>query len=307
MIVINNQADIFSEKIDSKNKSTNSRRPIMKHHNFSTVLAVLLFSLFTSAVFAHGGGKKNVNLHVMTEAQKDKWTECSFVINEALTQKAWHQFTEEAGLVTYFRPLIDAKPMGAWNYEFSLMEWETAIDDTDDAWNDTFVHPDSTHWLFEEDALGFPGLMFRSGITDQIDVGAYWTINPGANYGFWGGQVQYNFVNNVEKNWAVSTRFSFVSMFGPKDIDHTVYGLDMLASREYSIFSDWISISPYAGLSGYLSSAHENSSLVNLKDENIFGVQGMLGAVADISIARLGVEYNVAVVNSFSFKLGVAL
>lgn len=200
---------------------------------------------------------------------------------------------------------IYTKPMGPGNYEFSILEWEAGIDDTDDAWNDTFVHPDSVHYLFDGDALGFPGLTFRSGITEQIDVAAYWIKNPGANYGYWGGQVQYNFVNDLEKNWAASARFGFTSMYGPKDFDHTVYGVEVLASREYTVYSDWISISPYVGVSSFLSRAHETTSAVNLKDENVLGVQGTIGTATNISMARLAVEYNFSVVNSLSFKLGI--
>ena len=94
------------------------------------------------------------DLHV-----NDKWDECSFVLDESLTQEAWNQFTSEAGLVTYFRPLNSAKPLGKKNYEISLLNWGTTIDDADDAWNDTFSHPDSTHTLFDGNALLFPGLM----------------------------------------------------------------------------------------------------------------------------------------------------
>ncbi|NOG47354.1 MAG: hypothetical protein HND50_19085 [Calditrichaeota bacterium] len=277
----------------------------MKSKSITVLLAALFFTIFQSFIFAHGGSK-NVKLHVMNEKQKDKWDECSFKLDPNLTQKSWHQFTEEGGLVIYFRPLKDAKPMGAGNYEFSLMQVETSIDDTDDAWNDTFVHPDSNHWLYEGDGLTFPGLVFRAGITENFDAGLYWTINPNANYGYWGGQLQYNFINNIEKNWAASARIGFVSMFGPKDFDHTVYGLDVLASREYSIYSDWVSISPYAGFSAFLSRTHETTTAVNLKDENVLGGQAMVGLVANISMARLAVEYNLAVVNSFNFKIGVA-
>lgn len=271
----------------------------MKNNIITTLAAALIFTLFQSAAFANGGSK-NVKLHV-----NPKWKECSFQLDPALTQQAWHEFTEEGGLVAYFRPLTDAKPMGVGNYELSVQEWETAFDDTRAAWNDTFVHPDSTHWLKEGDRLGFPGLAFRTGITTTIDVGAYWTKNPGANYGFWGGQVQYNIVNDVERNWAASARASFVSLYGPRDFDMTVYGLEVLASKEYAVYSDWISVSPYAGISTYLSSSHETTTAVDLNDEKIVGMRGMVGAVTQISITRLAVEYNFATVNSFSFKIGV--
>lgn len=271
----------------------------MKNKTLATIAAAFIIALFPSAAFAHGGGK-DIKLHV-----NPKWKECSFQLDPSLTQEAWHQFTQEAGLVVYFRSLTDAQPIGVGNYEVSALQWETAFNDADPAWNDTFVHPDSTHWLKEGDRLGFPGLMLRTGISDNIDVGAYFTKNPGANYGFWGGQIQYAFVNDAEKAWAASARFSFVSLYGPDDFDFTIYGLEVLASKEYGVYSDWITVSPYAGASTYLSRSHETTAAVNLKDENIIGVRGTIGAVTQISFVRLALEYNVAAVNSLSFKIGI--
>lgn len=264
---------------------------------FATAMASVLLQ---SAAFSHGVGK-DIELHV-----NRRWKECSFQLDPSLTQEAWHQFTQEAGLVSYFRSLTDAKPMGAGNFEVSVLQWQTGINDADAAWNDTFVHPDSTHWLLEGDNLAFPGLAFRAGITSSIDLGVYLTKSPGANYGFWGGQVQYNIVNDLESNLAASARFSLVSMYGPEDLGLTVVGLDLLASKEYSLWYDWLSVSPYAGVSTYLSNSHETTTAVDLKNEHVLGVQGMVGAVAQISIARLAIEYNVARVNSISFKAGVA-
>ena len=271
----------------------------MKNKSITTLAGALILVLFQSTAFAHGDGK-NVKLHV-----NPKWKECSFQLDPALTQQAWHEFTKEAGLVTYFRSLTDAKPMGVGNLEFSILKWQTAIDDTKDAWNDTFVHPDSTHWLKEGDRLGIPGLTFRAGILNKTDIGAYWIKSPGANYGIWGGQVQRSLVNDTERNWAASVRLGLISLYGPEDLDLTIYGLDLLASREYSIFPQWASVSPYAGVSTYLSRSHEKTDAMNLRDENTLGVQGMIGAVTKISFARLAVEYNFAVVNSLSFKLGI--
>jgi hypothetical protein len=272
------------------------RRRIIKMA--AVAVAIMLTPVAGFAQSGHGG--HDVVLHV-----NPRWDECSFQLDPALTQQAWRQFTREAGLVTYFRPLADARPMGAGHVELSILQATTEIDDTDAAWNDTFVHPDETHWLHEGSGLPVPGLMARAGVTGRLDVGAYFTKNPNANYGIYGAQAQYNIARGRNADWAVSTRASFVSLYGPEDLDFTVYGVDVLASKAFPV-ARWASVSPYAGVSGYLNSSHEKSDVVSLEDENILGVQAMVGAVAQISVARIAVEYNAAKVGSRTIKVGVA-
>jgi hypothetical protein len=241
------------------------------------------------------------HLHINT-----RWKECSFQLNSALTPAAWRQFSEEAGLVAYFRPLNDAKPMGKGKFEVSLLQWKTGIDDHDAAWNDTFVHPDAEHWLFEGSGLQFPGLMVRAGVSSKTDVALYATKSVGANYGFVGVQVQRNLIGGESRKWAASTRLSITSMYGPDDVDLAVAGLDLLASREFTL-SKWASVSPYVGVSSYGTRAHEKSSVVALDDAYAGGSQAMVGATLSLAAARIGVEYNVARVNSFSLKVGFGM
>jgi hypothetical protein len=266
-------------------------------------IALALLGAPALAQHNHGGHShgdhRDVQLHV-----NPRWKECSFQLDAALTQSAWRQFAGEAGVVTYFRPLADAAPMGRGNFEVSILQWKTGIDDTEAAWNDTFVHPDSTHWLFEGSGLEFPGLTARVGVTDWTDVGAYFTKSPGANYGFYGAQVQQNLVRDA-RNWSASARASFVSMYGPEDLHFSVYGLDLVASRKYSMLSRRVSVSPYAVLSTSLSRAEEKSSVVNLRDENVVGVLATVGAAAQISKAKVAIEYMAARVPSLSLKVGV--
>jgi hypothetical protein len=273
----------------------------MKNYN----LIVIVIGLCHISQFGYGqhdhGQHDNVQLHV-----NPRWEECSFQLDSTLTQESWHQFTREAALVAYFRPLIDAKPMGKKNFEIALLQWNTAIDDADDAWNDTFVHPDSAHWLKEGSRLPIPGLTFRAGIANRLDLGIYWTRSIGANYGFWGAQLQYNLVNNVERNWAASTRLNFVSMYGPEDLNLNVMGLDFLASKEFQIRSDRFTISPYIGVSTFLSNSHEKTTAVELDDEHVVGAQGMVGAVLKLALVRVAVEYNFSEVSTLSYKIGIA-
>jgi hypothetical protein len=274
----------------------------MKRINLTSAAMALVIALAPipakAQAYAHRGGSGRPVLHI-----NHRWDECSFQLDPALTPTGWRQFTREAGLVTYFRPLADAKPMGKGKWEVSMLQWQTNIDDHDAAWNDTFVHPDSTHWLFEGSGLKFPGLTVRAGMTERTDVGVYFTKNPNANYGFAGAQVQRNLIGGPDSDWDASARLSFVTLFGPEDLDFTVIGWDILASREIPL-TTWASVSPYAGVSSYLGRAHEKSAVVDLKDEYDGGSQAMVGAVLQLSGARLAMEYNKAKVNSISMKVG---
>ena len=249
----------------------------------------------------HTSGDKDVELHV-----NPRWKECSFQLDESLTQKEWREFTSEAGLVVYFSPLADAKPMGAKKFEISLLQWKTKFDDTKGAWNNTFVHPDSVHWLKESSRLSIPGLMFRAGLTKKLDVAAYFTKSPGANYGFWGAQAQYNLLNKTEKNWSAAARASVLAFYGPEDVSFSVYGVDLLTSKEFSLNKKWASVAPYAGVSTYLTTSREKSDVVNLQNEQVAGVRAMAGALFKLSIARVGVEYSLAKLSTISLKVGVA-
>jgi hypothetical protein len=277
----------------------------MTKRQLTTAVLVLAIGVIETPAAAQGGhshgaaGHGHPTLHI-----NSKWKECSFQLAPSLTQSAWRQFTREAGLVAYFRPLADARPMGKGHFEVSMLQWKTGIDDHDAAWNDTFVHPDSAHWLFEGDGLAFPGLTARVGVATNTDVGVYFTKNPGANYGFYGMQVQQSLGESPNRSWAAAARVSFISMYGPDDLDFRVFGVDVLASRKFAV-TRWATVSPYVGGSSYLAASHEKTSAVDLDDERVLGVQGMVGATLQLSMARLAVEYNVATVNSLSFKVGI--
>jgi hypothetical protein len=273
----------------------------MKRKNLITAAMALAIALTptpgTAQAHDHGPAD-DLKLHI-----NPRWRECSFQLDPALTRTAWRQFTREAGLVAYFRPLSDAQPMGKGKFEVSALQWQTNIDDHDDAWNDTFVHPDSAHWLFEGSGLQFPGLMVRAGVSNTTDVGVYFTRSPGANYGFIGAQVQRNFMGGSTGEWAAAGRLSFTSMYGPEDLDFAVIGWDVVASREIAL-TNWAALSPYAGFSSFLAMSREKSDVVDLDNAYEGGSQAMVGASLQLSAARLAIEYNKAKVNSISMKVG---
>lgn len=227
----------------------------------------------------------------------DRWRECALVLDPGLTQGAWRRFVGELGVVTYFRPLASAAPLGRRHFEVGLLDWGTRIDDADAAWNDTFSHPDATHHLVEGATLHLPGLMARAGVTDRLDVGAYVTKAVGANYGFVGGQLQYALPDQAAGRLAAAGRISVVRLFGPEDMRASTYGVDLLVSREFS------RVAPYVGVSGYVARARETTPKVDLDDVTAVGAQATVGVSARLSVLRLGAEFSVARVPTTSVKL----
>ncbi|HEX9166398.1 MAG TPA: hypothetical protein VF862_10855 [Gemmatimonadales bacterium] len=242
----------------------------------------------------------DVILHV-----NPRWKECAIQLDPALTQEAWRQFVEEGGMLIYFRPLTDARPMGRGNWEISALRWQTGIDDTEAAWNDTFVHPNETHWLYEGDGLAFPGLTARVGVSSRIDVGAYFTKNVQSNYGVAGAQMQYAFVRDPESPWGAAARLSVVSLFGPADVNLGAVGLDLVASRRLDIVRR-VSVTPYVGWSSIVSAGRETSDAVALESEVAPSSQVMGGAVLQVAMVRIGAEFTTGRVATRSLKVGVA-
>ena len=257
------------------------------------IAVVAVFSLFHSVSYAQADRP--------IQHLTDEWENCSMILDPSLTQDAWHTFTQEAGIVFYYHPLTSAKALGPGKFTFAILTGFTGIDDNDPAWNDTFVHIDSAHYLVPENGiLGFPSLSATYGISEKIDVGAYYTMNPGTNYSAIGGSVKYSIINDPVERFSVAVRASsvFVLLKGESEFNLNVHGIDLLLSRDLN------TITPYGGVSAYLSRNHETTGNVDLDDENVIGFQAKVGVTAPISFLRLSAELNFAAVTTASIMIG---
>jgi hypothetical protein len=259
-------------------------------------LAVIAATLASAAPATRAAAQV---LHVST-----RWKQCAIQLDPSLTQSAWYQFTKEAGEALYFRALSDASPMGKWRFKFTVMQTQTNVDSKTSAWNDTFVHPYATHWLYEGGGLTIPGLSFRMGVGAQTDVGLYFTQNMQANYGSYGVQLQQNVVGGGTGDWNLAVRGSWVSLFGPHDVGLNIYGAEAVTSWKGWKFGK-ASLAPYASVTTYLSSSHAESPVVNLADVNAVGVMGTLGAAFQWSVVRVAGEASMGSVPSFAIVLGL--
>jgi hypothetical protein len=282
---------------------TNQKNKIMKtikNVPVTVITCLTLIAIANSNVMAHGPGSGHpaVELHVDPSLGM-----CSFDISADLTQNEWKRFTKEGGNLLYLNPLSSAKPLGKMNWDLTIELTSSAVDETSGAWNNTFSHPDSEHYLNEGPRTAVPAMRFKIGLTDKIDAGLY--VSPttlfGANYNFIGFEAKYAFINNPETNWAASVRASHVMDADIEDFNISITGIDLMASKTFFGI-----LSPYAGVETHYTHTREVTTEVDLSNESHIAVRGIVGAEIKWKFVNLGYEMLVGDgFNNRAFKIGV--
>lgn len=264
---------------------------IMKTKQFIGLVTIAVITLTSNNLFAQD---PEVEINV-----NNKLTTCDIELSPNLTQDEWNEFTRQFGHIIYFNPMASAKPLGTKHFDITLDYKFTPIDQTIGAWNNTFHHPDSTHYL--GDAIAFPGLHARMGVSEKVDVGIYFShAGPfGGHYGFIGGEVKYAFLNDTEKGLAASVRGSYMQLISVKDFNFSNYGLDVSASKTIGKFT------PYVGVAGTLSHSKEVTEKVNLSNENVFDARAIAGIEFKTKVLNLGAEIDVSELTTYGIKIGV--
>jgi hypothetical protein len=131
-----------------------------------------------------------------------------------------------------------------------------------------------------------------------MDVGGYWTVAAGANYGALGAEFKYAFLQESEKFPAAAVRGSVSMLTGVPDFDLNIYSIDLLTSKQIAMFT------PYVGIKTSLVIGTETTSKVDLEKESISIVQGYAGVAYSIGMLNLAAEYNVSSVHTFALAVG---
>jgi hypothetical protein len=223
---------------------------------------------------------------------------CSMVIDPSLTQGQWHTFTKQASAIISFKSLAPAHSLGRMNFEFAIDNANTPVDQRDAAWINTFTHPDENCPL--GDAISYPTIRARMGVSDRVDVGGYWTTAPNANYGMVGGEVKYAFLRETDHRPAAAARLTASILTGVRDFNVGVYSVEVMTGKRFG------RVAPYVGLRQGLAVATETTNKVDLQTESVGLTQGYAGLAVPVWKIRLAAEYDVASVNTFAFILGFA-
>lgn len=263
----------------------------MERNKLFRAVTSLGFVLFVSLSHAQNSGS-DVYWHINPNVKT-----CSMIIDPSLTQAQWHTFTKQVGAISSFKALSPAATLGTLNFHVAVEYGSTPVDQRDPAWINTFAHPDADCPL--GDAIAYPAIRVRVGVTDNMDVGGYWTSAPGANYGMVGGELKYRFLQESDSSPTAAVRGSFTVLTGVPDFDLNVYSIDLQAGKRFGMFS------PYVGIRTNLVVGTETTSKVDLNTERMIVPQGYAGVAVSIWMVDVAAEYNLSTVNTFALNIGI--
>ncbi len=228
--------------------------------------------------------------------------DCSVEFASNLTQSAFHRFAREFGSVSAFKQLAPASTLRKGSVSLGIEMMDFNVDEWSDAWNDTFAHPTDHHPLGSNHK--FPKLKARVGVTDNIDVGAFYARNPEANYGWLGVDGKYRVLTESESMpVSLAVRGAYTKTLYVSDMDMHAVTADVSVGRTL-----WHGIRPYVGLGADGVLARETSNAVNLRSENIIAPHVFGGF--DVTLLRrvsLGAEFTQGALPSAQVQLGAVL
>ena len=258
------------------------------------VVLVALMGLVPAAAFTHGSEANAADppLHVNPTLE-----DCSVQFAPELTQSAYHRFVREFGSVSAFKMNSAPTNLGARRVAFGVEQIRFTVEEKADAWNDTFYHPDADHELGAK--KDFPKLRLQVGVTDRMDVGAFYTRNPNANYGWLGVDLKYGLLQQSPTTpVSLALRGAYTKTLYVTDMDMHALTADVAAGRTF-----WNRFTPYLGVGSDAILARETSDAVALQTEEQVVPHAMGGFTLHYWHLALGAELNISALNSYQIQL----
>lgn len=256
----------------------------MSHSKYT--LAALVWLLPGSALGA------NPPLHVDPSLD-----DCSVEFAPELTQGSFARFVREFGSVSAFKLVASPRSLGKWGVAVGIEDIFFSVDEHSAAWNDTFAHPNATHDLGASHS--FPKLRLRVGITEDLDLGAFYTENPNANYGWIGVEGKYTFLRqSASMPVVVAGRLAYTKTLYIEDMDMHAVTADVVAGRTF-----WDVLTPYAGVGNDLVLARETAKSVDLHAEAQNAPHALAGFEARIWHVGFGAEATLATIPSVQVQV----
>lgn len=263
----------------------------MKNARVLWVALLWLVPMLTLAQRA-SGDTADPNLHV-NPSLKD----CSVQFAPELTQDAFGRFVREFGSVSAFKMMAPPATLGRKHVALAIQQLNFTVEEHSDAWNDTFYHPDAFHELGADKS--FPLVRLDVGVSDNLDLGAFYSENANANYGWLGLEAKYAMLRQSEKTpITLALRGAYTKTLYVDDMDMHALTADVAAGRTFREM-----FTPYVGLGGDAVLARETSNVVSLQTETQFVPHAVGGLDIRFWHVALGGEVQVAAFTSFQLQV----
>ena len=256
------------------------------------LVALMLLAPWAAPARRASADTADPNLHV-DPSLKD----CSVKFAPELTQDAYGRFVREFGSVSAFKMMAPPMTLGRKHVALAVQQLNFTVEEHSDAWNDTFYHPSAYHELGSQKS--FPLMRLAVGVSDHLDVGAFYSENPNANYGWLGLEAKYAMLRQGEKSpVTMAVRGAYTKTLYVKDMDMHALTADVAAGRTFrELFT------PYVGLGADAVLARETSSAVHLATETQFIPHAVGGLDVRFWHLALGGEVQVAALTSFQLQV----
>ena len=224
--------------------------------------------------------------------------DCSVRFASTLSQGAFRRFVREFGSVSAFKQVASPGTLGRGRVLVGIEWMRFTIDDRADAWNDTFTHPHGEHPLGSTQR--FPKLKLRVGVTDDLDVGAFYTKNFEANYGWAGVDGTYRVLAESEgAPMSLAVRGAYTKTLYVSDMDMHALTVDVSAGRRLGSI-----VRPYVGVGADAVLARETSDAVNLRRETVVAPHLLGGVEVGLGRMVLGAELTLGARPSVQVQVG---
>ncbi|MEW5916966.1 MAG: hypothetical protein AB1762_11195 [Gemmatimonadota bacterium] len=230
------------------------------------------------------------------------YEECHVRFAPTLTQAAFRKFAREFGSVSAYKQMASASTLGKGRVSLGIEMMTFGVDHFSDAWNDTFAHPDADHELGARQQ--FPKIKVRAGVTDDIDIGAFFTRNPLSNYGWFGVDGKYRVLTEGDRlPVSVAVRGAYTKTLYVTDMDMHAITADVSVERRIAQ-----TFRPYLGVGADGVFARETTNSVALNSENHI-VPHLFGGIDVTVLGRvtLGAEFTLGARQSTQIQVGALL
>ena len=225
--------------------------------------------------------------------------DCSIEFASTLTQQAFHRFAREFGSVSAFKQLASPNTLGPGQVSIGIEMMRFSVDENAPAWNDTFAHPNDHHPLGETHE--FPKIKLGVGVTDNFEMGGFYSRNPNANYGWVGVDGKYRLMTESEMSpLSVAIRGAYTKTLFVKDMDMHAATTDISIGRRF-----WRVLTPFVGVGADGVYARETSTAVDLRNELSVTPHAFGGFSATVfGRLNLQAEYTLGALPSAQVQIG---